>query len=212
MEFVKYAGMYIQLATFIFSVFYYYKYKHTAMKWLPIYLGLVAFVELFCGYYYKQNNVWIYNLVTLVQFNFYAFLFYWYLEEISKKIALLLIIGYNIFYVLSFVINLNSFFDEMASFPHVISVVILIVLLIMMFNQMLRIENFVGFTYNLLFWLCFSLLVFHATSLPLFSISKWNETVGDFKGSLIKILLFSILASHAILIFGFIWSKRKYTY
>ena len=212
MEILRYGGAYIQLLSLIISLCYFYKYSHTPLKWLPVYLGIVAFIEILCFHFYQKNNVWLYNLVTLIQINFYCFLFYQYLEGISRKITLALWLLYDMFFLGYVLIDIPRFLAEMVSIPHVISIVILIIVLIMMFNQMLKIENFEGFTKNLMFWLCFSLLIFHATSLPLFSITRWSETVGEFKMSLIKILIFSLLVTHAILIFGFIWSKKKYTY
>ncbi len=182
------------------------------MKILPIMLGIVAFLEFFCGYFYKYGNVWLFNIMNYIHLNFYAYLFYQYLEGISKKILIGMVAFFNVFYLSTFVFGWTDFMNESASYGQVAGIIILIIMLIMVFNQMLRIDQYEGLTRNLLFWICFSMLVLHATTLPLFSITRWSDILGDFRYTLIRILIFSIIVSHAILIFGFIWSKKKYTY
>ncbi len=182
------------------------------MKILPIMMGIVAFLEFFCGYFYKYENVWLFNILNFVELNFYAYIFYQYLESFGKKIVIGLVMFFNIFYLSTILFGLTDFMNESASYGQVAGIIILIIMLILVFNQMLRIENYEGFTRNLLFWVCFSMLVLHATTLPLFSITRWSDILGDFRYTLIRILIFSIIVSHSILIFGFIWSKKKYTY
>lgn len=212
MEFLRYSATYIQMASFFVSLLMYYKYKHTPLKILPLYYALVAFVEFLCFHFYKSDNVWLYNFLQLFQVNFFAYIFYQYLEGQNKKIVLVLTVLYNLFFVGVYVLGFNDIMVETASYSHVFGMIILIIFLLMMFNYMLKIENYEGLTHNLLFWLCFSLMVFIATSLPLFSISRWSDVLGDFKSNIVRILIFSIIFSHLILIFGFIWSKKRYTY
>ncbi len=212
MEILLKSGVYIQLVTFIISLIFFNKYKHTPMKRLPYFYGLVAFVEIFCMNFYKIGNVWLYNILLLVQINYFGYIFYQYIEGINKKITLGLVILFNIIYFGTYLFGINNFITESAPYSYVAGVILLIIILIMMFNHMLKIENYVGLTQNFLFWLCFSLIFFHATSLPLFSITRWSDIFGDFKTGALRLLFFSIIFSHLILIFGFIWSKKKYTY
>lgn len=203
---------YIQLVTFLFSLIFFNKYKHTAMKGLPFYYGLVGFVEVFCMNFYKTGNVWLYNILLLIQINYFGYIFYQYIEGTNKKITLGLIILFNIIYFGTYLFGINDFIEESAPYSYVTGIIVLIIILILMFNHMLKIENYEGLTQNFLFWLCFSLIFFHATSLPLFSITRWSDIFGDFKSGAVRLLFLSIIFSHLILIFGFIWSKKKYTY
>lgn len=82
----------------------------------------------------------------------------------------------------------------------------------MMLNEMLKVESFENITRNLLFWVSFGLFVFYATSFPIFSISNLKELLGDFQIQAAKILLVVIFLMHSILITGFLWSKKKYSY
>lgn len=212
MEILIYTGTYIQLVTLIFSLLFLWKYKHTPLKIIPFFYGLVAAVEIYCMNFYRIGNVWLYNILLLIQINFFGYLFYQYLEGSSRKFLVGLIILFNLIYFGVFLSGIINFMTENATYPYVAGIIILIILLVMMFNHMLKIENFNGLTRNLLFWLCFSLLFFHATSLPLFSITRWSDIMGEFKSGFVRILFLSLIFSHLILVFGFIWSKKKYIY
>ena len=209
---VQFIGTHIQVLTFIFSIIAYKKYSHTPIKILPIYLGIVAFVECFCFYYYKSGNVWLYTIVTYIQINTYLIIFIQYLKGLEFKIVFALMVFFNLFYILSLVFKLNNFFEESSSYGYVTGMITVLIVIILIFKEMLEMDNFKMITRNLLFWLAFSLLVFNATSIPLFSISNWGNVLGDFKINVYYLLFFTILTSHFILITGFLWSKKKYTY
>lgn len=208
----QFIGTHSMVIAFLFSVITYKKYRHTPMKILPIYLGLDTFVETFCFYYYRSGNVWLFNILTQIQVNFYLIILIQYLKGIQYKIVYYLLIFFNIFYVLSLVLGLNKFFEETASYGYVTGMLILLFVLVLMFRQMLEYENINQLTRNLLFWFCFSLLVFYATSLPLFSISNWGNVLGEFRINVYYMLFFAVILSQLSLIIGFLWSKKKYTY
>ena len=212
MKILLYSTVYIQLVTFIFSLLFLYKYKQTPLKILPFFYGLVAAVEIYCMNFYKVGNVWLYSILLLIQINFFGYLFYQYLEGISRKVLIGLLILFNLIYFGVYLSGINDFMTESASYQYVAGIIFLIIFLLMMFNHMLKIENFNGLTRNLLFWICFSVIFFHATTLPLFSITRWSDILGEFKTGFVRMLLLSVIFSHLILIFGFLWSKKKYTY
>lgn len=211
-QILKYIGVYIQLITFVVSLIYLYKYKHTPMKIMPIYLGVVVLTELYCSNFYKINNVWIYNITNWFQINMCMLIFVQYLKNLELKTGKILILIFNIFYMFSFFVGLNDFWSESASFGYVIGMLFLFIILFLIFRQMLEIENMENWTRNLLFWYSFSLLVFNATTLPLFSLSNWGNVLGEFRFSIFYILFFALVLSHLLLIIGFIWSKKKFTY
>lgn len=212
MEYIGFIGTYIQLVTFVFGVYAFSKYRHSALKWLPIYLGLVASIELYCFYFFKENNVWLYNLLSFVQFNFFLYLFSQFLTKPKRQWIYFLMALFSVVYIGTFVFGLNDFFRESSSYGFVAGALSVILVLVLSFNEMLKINNSKGILLNLWFWFSFSLLIYYATSIPLFSISNWMGIVGDFQIVLIRILFFSLFVSQIILILGFIWSKRKYTY
>lgn len=212
MEFIGIVGTYIQLLTFVFSIIFLYKYNHTNLRWLPLYLGFAAFVELYCFYFFKTNNVWLYNLVIFVQLNFYLLIYNQYFDGAKRKFIWFLQGFFNFCYIGSFAIGLNNFVKEPSSYGYVAGGIVMIIMLIMCFNQMLKVSSLNGILKNLFFWLSFSLLVYYATSLPLYSITNWAGVLGDFKIVIIRIFFFSVLFAQLLLIYGFVYSKKKYTY
>lgn len=208
----QFIGTHIQLITFVMSLVYLYKYKHTPMKIMPIYIGTVAIVELSCFYFYRTNNVWLYNVLNWFQMNMCMLIFVQYLRNLELKIGKILILFFNVFYISTFFVGLNEFWTESASFGYVMGIIILFYFLFMVFKQMLEIENMESLTRNMLFWYAFSLLLFNTTSLPLFSLSNWGNVLADFKYSIFYILFFALVLSHIVLITGFVWSKKKFTY
>lgn len=212
MEFIGIVGTYIQLLTFVFSIIFLYKYNHTNLRWLPLYLGFAALVELYCFYFFKTNNVWLYNLVIFVQLNFYLLIYNQYFDGAKRKFIWFLQGFFNFCYIGSFAIGLNNFVKEPSSYGYVAGGIVMIIMLIMCFNQMLKVSSLNGILKNLFFWLSFSLLVYYATSLPLYSITNWAGVLGDFKIVIIRIFFFSVLFAQLLLIYGFVCSKKKYTY
>ena len=163
-------------------------------------------------YFFKTNNVWLYNLVIFVQLNFYLLIYNQYFDGAKRKFIWFLQVFFNFCYIGSFAIGLNNFVKEPSSYGYVAGGIVMIIMLIMCFNQMLKVSSLNGILKNLFFWLSFSLLVYYATSLPLYSITNWAGVLGDFKIVIIRIFFFSVLFAQLLLIYGFVCSKKKYTY
>src|SRR5690625_5566208 len=109
MEFIGIVGTYIQLLTFVFSIIFLYKYNHTNLRWLPLYLGFAALVELYCFYFFKTNNVLLYNLVIFVQLNVYLLIYNQYFDG-AKRMFIWYLHGFiNFCYTESLLFWLNNF-------------------------------------------------------------------------------------------------------
>lgn len=203
-------GTYIQVLTFVLSVLFWNKYKHTHLKSLPFYFGFTAFVEMFCLYFYRQDNVWLYNLMTIFQFNYLCYLFYPYVSHFFRKGIIGLAFVFNITTGIFYSFGVCDFWNVHCSYAYVLGIFFLLIIISQVLLNILNSHTSLG--YNLLFWLCFGFLIFFATSLPLFSISNWSDLLGEYDARIPFLLVFSVLISHLILIFGFLWSKKKYTY
>lgn len=212
MEIIKFIGTYIQLLTFAVSVFTYFKYQHTVLKWLPFYLGLFAIVELICYHFYQRNNVWVYNMLAFIQLNFHFWILYHYLVFSWKKVIAVILIIFNLFYIGSFVFGLNDFFKGSSTFGFVIGGMLVMGLLLMVLGEMTKVKKSKGILRNVLFWFCFSILVSYSISIPVFAVKNWSTVLQDFQIDMIRILFSSILLSHLLLNFGLLWSKKKFTY
>ncbi len=209
MYIIKLIGIYTELLTFIVSLATFYKYRHTVLKYLPVFLGLTAVLELFCFYFYSINNVWLYNIRTVLEFNFYAFIFWHYLNRFNRKLLLAFLVVFNSVTVLIYIFKIQDFLVEPISYSYILSYFFLIFVIIILFNQILKSEKPVeGISRNLLIWISFGLLIYYGTSLPLFSIS----ISGDLRYQLVNILFFAVEVMNVLFIIGFIWSKKIYTY
>src|SRR5690606_20089469 len=155
---------YIQILTFLVSLFTWYKYKHTRLKYLPIYLGINAFLEFFCFNFYRLDNVWLYNIKNFIEFNILCYMFYGYLGKLSKKISIGLICLFNFMYFYNLIFEFDDFRNSLMTYTYVSGSIFLIIIIIMMLNEMLKVESFENITRNLLFWVSFGLFVFYATS------------------------------------------------
>src|SRR5690606_36232275 len=145
-------------------------------------------------------------------FNILCYMFYGYLGKFAKKIGIGLVLLFNLIYFYNLISEFDDFRSSLMTYTYVSGSIFLIVIIIMMLNEMLKVESFESITRNLLFWVSFGLFVFYATSFPIFSISNLKELLGDFQIQAAKILLVVIFLMHSILITGFLWSKKKYSY
>ena len=213
MNIIQLIGVYTETLTFLVSLFTFHKYRHTVLKYLPLFLGLTAGLEFFCLYFYKAGNVWLYNIRTIIEFNFYAFIFWHYLNRFNRKLLFAFLVVFNSVTILNFVFGIQKFLLEPISYIYTLSYFLLVLIIIILFNQILRSETpLEGILGNLLIWFSFGSLIYYGTCLPLFSISNWVDVMGDLGQQLINILFFAVEIMNALFIIGFICSKKTYTY
>lgn len=206
---IKLIGVYSELLTFLVSLFTLYKYKHTVLRFLPIFLGLTVFLELFCFYFYTKNNVWLYNIRAVIEFNFYAYIFWQYLNRFNRKLLLAFLVVFNSVTILNYILGIQDFLIEPISYSFILSYFLLIIIIIMLFNQILKSEQSLeGISKNLLIWISFGLLIYYGTCLPLFSLTS----LGDLRFQLVNVLFFAVEVMNVLFIVGFLWSKKKFTY
>ena len=205
-------GTYIQVLTFLLSVLCWAKYKHTHLRSLPLYFGVFAFIELFCFHFYKQDNVWLYNLLIFFEVIFFCYLFYPYVGRSFQKIVIALAVVFNVVSGLIYSFGYCDFWNEHCAYSYVLGIFIILIVIFKVLVKILIVNSYTKLGSSLLLWICFGFLIFFATSLPLFSISNWSNLVGEYNRGISLLLFFSVIISHLIFIFGFLWSKKKYTY
>jgi len=210
---LKLIGIYTEALTFLVSLITFYKYRHTVLKYLPFFLGLTAFIEIFCFYFYNINNVWLFNIRTIIEFNFYGFIFWHYLNRFNRKLLLAFLVVFNSVAILNSALRIQDILVEPITYVYVLSYFFLVLTIIIFFNQVLKSENsFDGISRNLLIWISFGLLIYYGTCLPLFSISNWSDVLGDLRYQLVGVLFFTVEIMNVLFIIGFIWSKKNYMY
>lgn len=206
-------GIGTELLVFIVSLITFPKYKHTVLKFLPIYFGYLVFQELFCLFFYRQANVWLFNIQYIIEFNFLAYIYWRYLSRFGRKLLVLFLVVFNGITLITCALGIQKFMVEPVFYSYVIAGFMHVVLLVLILNKMLRsnagLEEVLR---NIMFWFCFGTMLYFATTLPIHTIKNWVESLGEFRLGLFYVLVSALLLKNIIFIFGFLWSKKNYTY
>lgn len=206
-------GVGTEVLALLVSLITFSKYKHGILKYFPVYLASIAFLELFCLFFYRRDNVWLFNINSVIEFHYFAFIFWNCFNRFNKKLLLIFIVLYNSITIINYIFDIQDFLVEPISYSYVTASFIYIVCIILLFNQMLRsnvrLEEILG---NLLFWVCMGLLIFVVASIPIQAITSWKDTLGDFRFSIVYVYGSAAMLKNILFIFGFLWSKKIYTY
>jgi len=208
-----------ELLAAIIGTFYFYKYRHTPLRYFLYLLWYITITE-FTGSYASKNNVlvffdengidynyWLYNLLYIV---FFIVILVIYLRSIKNSVQKKIIKYFILIYILISIINwsfIQNFLFEMSTLPFVLGSIFLIISVIFYFIQLLKSEKIKTFHKELLFWISIGLLLFHAGTIP-FAL-KLNDYVlipGIHKLFLIIYVL--AISMYLVFTFGFIWSKK----
>ena len=218
---LRYLVPFSELLASIVGTIYFYKYRHTVLKYFLILLWYITLTE-FSGWYISANriesllffdqngtlyNLWMYNLLRIFTF---STIFYIYMKSINTKKYKQLIKIFLITYLILVVINwsfIQSFVFEMSEIPKVIGSLFVTITVIFYFIELLKSEKIITFHRELLFWISVGILLYHSGTIP-FTL-KWNGYMlipGIHKLFLINTIL--ALTMYLTFTFGFIWSKK----
>lgn len=218
---LRYLVPFSELLASIVGTIYFYKYRHTVLKYFLILLWYITLTE-FSGWYISANriesllffdqngtlyNLWMYNLLRIFTF---STIFYIYMKSINTKKYKQLIKIFLITYLILVVINwsfIQSFIFEMSEIPKIIGSLFVTITVIFYFIELLKSEKIITFHRVLLFWISTGILLYYSGSIP-FAL-KWNGYMlipGIHKIFLINTIL--ALTMYLTFTFGFIWSKK----
>lgn len=206
-------GICLEVLAFIVSLLMFGKYRNSNLKLLPIYFGLIVCIELFCQFFYKINNVWLYNILLVLEFNFLAYIFWSYYNRFNKGLLLVFLVVFNSVTIGNYIFHVQNFLVEPISHTYVMSSFILIIMIILLFNQILRSNvRFEEIHRNILFWICLGFLIYLGIALPMQAITNWDDSIGEFKKNIIYFHASAVYLKNILFIFGFIWGKKMFTY
>ena len=209
-----------ELLAAIIGTIYFFKYKHTHLKYFLFLLWYITFTE-FIGWYASENNVlvffdengidynhWLYNLLYFV---FFITILTMYLRSIKDRRQKKWVKIFIMSYILISFINwsfVQSFIFEMSEIPYVVGSTFLIITILFYLIQLLKSDTIIVFHKALLFWISIALLIFHAGTIP-FSL-KYND-YALFQGIHELFLIIYILSflMYLVFTFGFIWSTKE---
>ena len=209
-----------ELLAAIIGTFYFYKYRHTPLRYFLYLLWYITITE-FTGSYASKNNVlvffdengidynyWLYNLLYIV---FFIVILVIYLRSIKNSGQKKIIKYFILIYILISIINwsfIQSFIFEMSDLPYVAGSIFLIITIIFYFIQLLKSEEIKKFHKELLFWISIGLLLFHSGTIP-FSLKLNDYALFPGIHKLFLIIWVLALIMYLIFTFGFIWSKKQ---
>ncbi len=189
------------------------KYKHSATKWIVVYLWTVCIIELLptISPDLKVENVFLYNMLGIVEFSTLSYIFY---KEINtaffKKVVFTsimifaLILSYNIW---ATHFQKNVFYNIAFG----CSSLLISLYCCFYFYYVARTEKILHLYRTLLTWICIGLLVYHLCNLPITVLNNLLDVI-DQDVSVLIILAICGSIMYICFIIGFLWSKKRYNY
>ncbi|SMC60554.1 hypothetical protein [Moheibacter sediminis] len=206
-------GVSLEVLTFLISLITLTKYRHSNLRYLPIYFGVITCLELYCGFFYRVNNVWLFNILSVFEFNFLAYIFWKYFNRFNRRLLLVFLVVFNSVTIGNYIFKVQDFLVEPISQTYVMSSFMLIIMIILLFNQILRSNvRFEEIHRNILFWICMGFLIYLGIALPMQAITNWDQSIGEFRINLIYFHASAVYLKNILFIFGFIWGKKTFTY
>ncbi len=212
--------LYSELLASIIGSIYFYKYKHTPVRYLLYLLWYITLTE-FTSWYASENDVfgffdqngihynyWFYNLLKIVTF---STLFFIYLKSINtKKYQEWIKIFFSIYIIIT-IVNwsiLQSFIFEMSETPKIVGSIFLIITILFYFIELLKSDKIVTFHKTLLFWISVGLLLFYSGTIPFTLKTNGYATIPGIHELFLIVYILAIIM-YLIFTFGFIWSKKE---
>jgi len=200
----------------IVSLINYNKYKKTKLKFLPWIFILALFTEVYAYFlaYNKQYNVWLYNEYINIEYLFFIWLFYQYIEKKRfKKFMIVTTILYELYFLIS-IIFFSGDINVMQTYPFAFAQIIIIVILFTFMIQMLSSNNILHIQQYLIFWVAMGLLFYYIVPLPLNvseNLFRSDRISKEMVAFLHNIQFVGNILMYLSIIYGFIWSSKTYT-
>ena len=192
------------------------KLRPSYWKWFPVYLAVIALMELLAEYigYVLENftlNGKIYFLFGIfLQFNFFYWLFYkTFPHRKTKRLALLCMAVYFLCWLTDiFYFGDNGFWFK--SFSYTAGNVLLLLLILVFFTRLIKSDAILDYRRSMMFWVCCGLMIFYMGSLPFYGL--WNTLAFQYPDVfnvywIIQIIFDCLM--YFFFILGFIWGKVK---
>ena len=164
-------------------------------------------------YYKVKDNLFIYNILTFLEFNCLFF----FLKEIlipksTKKNVIVIISIFNVIYISSFIyyLTIGCYFTKYNLIASISGSLLLTITLFLYFKEFLVSNDILNFKKTLSFWIAVGLLVYYLGTIPITSIinSLGNISSQDME-KLFKIQIVLSILMHSCFIFGALWSQKK---
>ena len=220
---IRESGKYFDLLAAITGTIFFYKYKHTYLRYFLYLLWYITFSEFFADYIHENKiksllyfnplnnlyyNHWVYNAIDTVSFIVYYFIYY---NAISGKRFKNWIKIFAFSYIALSLVNwvfVQNFLGEIQSYLFIIGAIFLIISIIFYFVELLRSDKVLIFHKNLLFWVSVGLLLYYSGNIPFAAEFNGYALIPGIHKLFLIVNILAILM-YLIFIFGFIWSKKE---
>lgn len=207
-------GSTLTFITAIIGTIFYYKYKHTFLKYFLILLWYIALNEIIGRFLHERsilrNNVILYNVYLLINFSFLLVLFKTYVKKTNHKKWIL---AFLITYITSISIDvfLKDYFLEIQIIPFIIGGIFIIISIFFYFLEILNTNKVLYVSKNLLFWISVGLLLYFAGKIPIRIIRNYWKEILYFNETRVVEFILGIIMNICFII-GFICSKKDKQY
>lgn len=186
------------------------KWKHSYLKWFPVYLGFITVLEsmnrLLANDATAAMSGWVRNIAAIIEMLFISAFFYRLLPKQHKKIPAAGIILFLISWVLEkTVMSSNDYFFQ--SLSYTTGNLFILIYLVVFFRELARSEDILQFKKLTVFWVSLGLLIFYLGTFPFYGL--YNELAKDMHVFVPVAWIATILNHIMYLLFtiGFIWGK-----
>lgn len=188
------------------------KWKHTYIKWFPVYLLVIVLLELtnriieYGGRFHISATV--NTLASLIEILFASYFFYQTLDKKNRK----LIFTGVVIYVLSFIaektwINTSDYFFQ--SLSYTIGNLFILIYLILFFSELVQSNRLLHFNTFVVFWISTGMLIFYLGTFPYYGL--FNELGKNLNLFIPAAWVATSLnyAMYLLFTIGFIWGKPQ---
>ncbi len=156
------------------------------------------------------NNVWLYNIYILISISFFVIFFRRYLSSIKlKKNILVILLLYLLISVLNFIFT-DIFFTSYSVLAITFGTILLLFTIILFYFDLLKTDKVFNIKYYLPFYISIGALVFYLCVAPLFTFSKYFNTLNELYVNLrTNIILLASIIMYTTFIIGFLVCSRK---
>jgi len=212
--------VYSELLSAIIGTIYFYKYRHTHLKYFLYLLWYITLTE-FTGWYAADNqvlgffdeegrhyNLWMYNLLRFITFNTLFYIYFKSLQQSKyKKWIKIFAMSYIVIYFINWSF-IQSFIYEWSELPKVLGSLFLVISIIFYFIELLKSEQIIIYYKRLLFWISIGLVLFYSGTIP-FTIKTTKYALLKGIHNLFLIVWILALIMYLIFTFGFIWCNNE---
>lgn len=202
--------LYFEIGCAIIGTIYLSKVLRSKTLLYLIYLYILCIIEVIGRYTIGYDNRWLYNVLGILEFGTFSFIF-WKDQELKnskKTIALLAALGGSAILAEALFFS-DPPFKSYLSYSFSITSLFLSIMCLLYFWTLVKSDKIVHFSKILLFWLAMGLLVFHMCVLPITVVMNRIPDISSSNTLLVIQAILSIIM-YCCFSIGFIWSSKKY--